>query len=1386
MQLYTIPGRERFLSKLYAAILLLAINLTPVSPVFASFGDGTPTIPNPNVFTESDAPKIDGASGAFTQRIPLDIPPGRNGLQPDVTLDYNSQCTQDSMVGYGWQLSIPYIQRLNKIGSQNLYSSSPYFTSSFDGELANTSTTTSAMASSTLTNNLTAYWKMDESSGNASDATGNGYTLTNNNSVWFAAAKINNGAVFASANSKNFSKSSVSGLVPSSTLTVSAWVYLSSNNGEAIVSKGNVGTYSGPYIFAINVTNGLSFYSSNGSNAGWVGVNWTPSLNTWYHVAVTFNAGSVAFYVNGVQQGTTQSAVVSSLNQSDTNSFFVGAYSTNGGTANAAFFDGKMDEMGVWSRALSSSEICQLYNSGSGLSYPMSLATSSTAATITFLARIDDGSSRQYTYSTSTNSWVMYDKRGTRYTFGSNDTGRQYDTSTGTSTNTYKWYLQDIRDTNGNYIKYTYTRDNNEIYPSQIIYTGNGANDEPAVVSFVTSTRPDMRISFLPGFKVTTNYRISEIDASFNSQTVRKYLLSYGPGINGVRSMLTSVQQQGYDDSNNLVSLPATTFTYASSSTMFSTPGSGFTIDGQSWIVADTNGNGINDANLFYNANSQQPNQEYIYPDASSQGIYGYNPPEYWANGAQTNTPPQERGTRYVDVNGDGKPDLVRGYYNYTNSTSAKTLYLNTYSTSTSYGWTATTTWTGDLPLFDYDGSGSIHNLTTGIFGDVNGDGLPDFEQRIDGLGFFTGVFLGNGSAWDATSTSFSPVQSMPVFNPTVYGSQLIDVNGDGLDDWIYSDGTKTYVALNTGTGWEGPEPQWTISTSTLFATSNGQDNFYLDRGIRFMDINGDGLPNLVRAYKVAPYTACIRVPALPQYEVGDVKWVLLNTGNGWATSTAYSLPAYITLGNVPSNGDCWSGGFSYNEYANWTANGQLLQDVITHVTYPKGGSTSVLYGYSAPTGTNPELPISLLVTSEIGLYDGMGHAATTTYQYAGGKLYLASGVRDRKFAGFASSIATLPDSIVKTYFDQGDGTSTALGEQSDGYAQVNQPFRKDVYDLSSNLIQSNFYRWDSFNRGNNAYLLNIGRQVEQDYAADGTHRDKATDYTYSTTTGDLLTQIDYGEVTGNSDGTFTDTGSDKRTTLLTYAASSSVNLSVVTEKKLLDSASSTVSDQKLYYDSLPFGQVSLGNNTRQEDWIGGATFASSTKTYNSYGLVATSTDRRGYATGYTYDAFNLYVATATNPLNQKTQYLYNYGNGKPKLVTDPNNRLIKNLYDGVGRLTEVDQSDTANPSLLATSTTYQYTDNSTPPSVIRRTDYFTATNTVDTFSYYDGLNRLLQERKSSQTAGTYTATDRLYNSAGLLSSQSAPYFSSGSSYTSPTSSTRSFPSYFAPTTAIS
>ena len=61
--------------------------------------------------------------------------------------------------------------------------------------------------------------------------------------------------------------------------------------------------------------------------------------------------------------------------------------------------------------------------------------------------------------------------------------------------------------------------------------------------------------------------------------------------------------------------------------------------------------------------------------------------------------------------------------------------------------------------------------------------------------------------------------------------------------------------------------------------------------------------------------------------------------------------------------------------------------------------------------------------------------------------------------------------------------------------------------------------------------------------------------YTYSTSTDDLLVQDDYGEVAGASDGTFSDIGTDEHLTSMSYAASSSINLSALIEKATVSSA---------------------------------------------------------------------------------------------------------------------------------------------------------------------------------------------------------------------------------------
>jgi Salmonella virulence plasmid 65kDa B protein len=77
---------------------------------------------------------VDMSTGAFTYGYPLTIPEGRNGMSPKLTLSYNSQNNETEWFGYGWNMSIPYIDRTTKTGADKLYTS-PAFISSLHGEL---------------------------------------------------------------------------------------------------------------------------------------------------------------------------------------------------------------------------------------------------------------------------------------------------------------------------------------------------------------------------------------------------------------------------------------------------------------------------------------------------------------------------------------------------------------------------------------------------------------------------------------------------------------------------------------------------------------------------------------------------------------------------------------------------------------------------------------------------------------------------------------------------------------------------------------------------------------------------------------------------------------------------------------------------------------------------------------------------------------------------------------------------------------------------------------------------------------------------------------------------------------------------------------------------
>jgi RHS repeat-associated protein len=1356
-------------------------NQQTVQPLLTPSGGSppTPTVTNPSLFTyQTITPTVDKTSGALTESIPLDIPPGRNGMQPSLSLQYNSQdLDNDNEVGYGWSLPIPYIERLNKLGTDQLYTDN-YFTSSLDGELANVFASTTATTTTTLTTDLVSYWKLDSTGGTtATDTVGTNPGTLQSGASFTSAGKINYGLLGVGSGASDgatiLASSSLS--FTSYPFSVSGWFKTSQNaaTGNSKMQIYNANDPASPYhgyslymdmdgsgndgemVWEYNGTSDVSIHTSSTYNDG----NWH------YAVGVVSSSGVGTLYIDGVSQGTFN-VLGSTLPSSQEAAIAVDA----GGGAGGPWV-GTVDEIGVWSRQLTPTEVSQLYNGGVGLTYPFTVPTTAATSTPTYYPRIDSGSFHKYTYATSTNSWVMTDKSGTQYFFGTTTQSQQYAATN--PSQVYKWMLEEVIDTNGNTINYTYNKDSNQIYPSRITYTGHASTTGVMAITFATSTRPDVITDYRSTFPITTNYRISEINASINGQPVRKYALSYSSGNNSSRSLLTSIQETGEDTNGNLLTLPALTLQYASTSVSWTASSTGYTI-AQPDIVAQSHGDGLNDMMVSYSSFYEGCGSAYnLMIDGA--GVSS-SPPYAWACTDYPNPDePLETGTRVVDVSGNGFSDIVHN----DQGVDGAALYQNTTGTSSSYSFSsaASSTLNGVIPPFSVDLSGSIYS--TGLFGNLNGNGYPSY---VEALATSTGLvastsYIGNGSAW-TPSSNFYPVQSFPSpSSSNVTNSQLIDINGDGLDDWVYSDSGHTYVCPNTGTGWNcSLGSQWTFATSTYYY--NSSDGQYCDRGIRFMDINGDGLPDIVRAYSNNTANGCEDV---------NVNQVWLNTGSGWATSTI-TVPQYISYNYQPPIG---YESDQEHEYADWTGDGipdvgneinnATRQDVLTQVNYPKGGYEQISYIPSPQTSTNPNLPISLLLVASTTVNDDNGNSTTVTYAYNGGQMYFSTTTpQDRKFAGFSSIVEKHPDYTLTSYYDQGSGATSTAVEQINGYPQIGHIFRQDTASPTGTLLKRAFYEWDAspIASTSNGFFVTLSKQMTQDFDSSGVnHRDHSIDYTYSTTTGDLLQSTDLGEVSGNSDGSFSDIGFDTRIKTITYATSTNSTIDLPADITLTNASSTKFQETQNYYDGLSLRSASAGNLTKQANWITGSTYASTTKTYNAYGLVATSTDANSNATTYLYDALNYYPATTTNALGQSTFNLYDYATGDVATTTDPNGLLNANVFDPVGRLIQVKEPDLTTPTTLDVAQSTVYTDN-TFPSYTTTTAYLSAATSTPTYEYFDGLGRSIQTRTLSPVAGTYTVKDTVYGSAGLMTQQSLPYFASGSSWMSPTVTAALFTNY--------
>lgn len=993
-----------------------------------------------------------------------------------------------------------------------------------------------------------------------------------------------------------------------------------------------------------------------------------------------------------------------------------------------------------------------------------------------YVARNNDGSNLQYTY--SGDIWIVKDKEGNTYEFGTASSSRQDDpASTG---KIFKWMLKKITDPNGNSVTYSYVKDLGQIYPASITYTDTSSSAGPFTINFTLGLQAtSSATSTATGFPVKTRYQVNQVSVLTNGTTTQSYLLTYSVGDNKNRTVLKNVTERGHV-SSTIQSLPPTTFTYSTSTPTMATssvssPISNYISNGLDLGVnfADVNGDGWTDVvqsreNWNYSSGLHSPTKE-VYINATEAGwnLSGTYIPRCFFNYTVTNHPTwrslQDGGGRMVDLNGDALPDMVCG----------SVAYLNNGT-----NWATSTVWNTPVSMNTTDGGGN--SIDAGVrFADVNGDGLLDILKGFSQSGTYTNnVYLNTGNGWATSTNWIMPFHlDFTTTDGNDGGGRVVDLNNDNLVDLYYGlddSGTATSsVYINNGKGWNR-DTTWNLLDGLQAHMP----------GLMFSDLNLDGLVD------VSVATATLTNDFDPSTFVWNDNRVYINTGTGWRKDTSRSAPVAYTIngietsprtGNVNGWGynDLFVRSFIGNSYYNREFKGQgEIPDLLHHITESGGrgidvdySATSFLRDNSSNNISNPKLSNYFPVVTQIGYNDGVHPYYTETYHYSDGSLYFASST-DRRFAGF-EKITKYENGQFNSYFHTGNTTSTSTGEYLDNQSKIGKVYRTEVREPFDGVISKVVItKWNNVPNGASNLVVPT-RTTTLDYDELATHKDSATESTYSTTTGNLTQNISWGEVAASNDGSFTDVGTDKVTTNLSYAASTTAPLSLKSQVTSLDQSSNIIKDTKYFYDGLALGSTTKGNLTEQNDLrTGTSTYIKTTrKTYNPYGLVTQELNPRNATTTYSYDALNLYPATTTNPLGHVTTASYNYVIGQPTQIKDPNGSITKINYDPLNRITSILRPDdllAVNP-ILSTTTTYIYTDSGMPRR-IQETKYLSSSQTVDNFIYLDGVGREVQTRTRAEDSNTYKVKNTFYNHQNRVEREMAPYFGIGASYTNDSS----------------
>lgn len=948
------------------------------------------------------------------------------------------------------------------------------------------------------------------------------------------------------------------------------------------------------------------------------------------------------------------------------------------------------------------------------------------------------------------------------------------------------WALSKVRDVHGNYLTVAYDKSDvagfGDYRPTSISYTANDAAGISATNSVVFSyaNRSDLVPLYEAGYVIEGLKLLASITSYAGTTKVRDYRLAYDNNGAAGRPRLASVQECGSDG----VCVPPTLFGWSQEggqlegdairgmrTQAYNTNSGGFQLE-------DMNGDGLLD--LVYDADISTSwgcgasgsctlsttvhsirvllnTGSGFGPDTEwGQRVYGYND-----NG---------KGFRLIDMNGDGLPDLL--YNGGDNGNNNLHVLLNTGSAF------------GPDILWGTKTSSYINSAKGYRVADINGDGLPDFIYDDNSGNRQLHVLLNNGSAlgadvvWGNRAASYSDAGG---------GLQVIDVNGDGLPDVVYS-GTDNgndniHVLLNTGTAF-GSDTVWGVKTVGF--NDNGG-------GIQLVDLNGDGLPDLfysgadnsdknvhvllntgttfgpdtlwgVRSAALnvnagVPQLADMNGDGLPDlvYNSGtnDIH-VLLNTGTAFSADTIWGAKtaAYNINAGGPKIVDVNGDGLPDFVYNSATFDIHVLAKTVTDTHSPTPNQlVSVTNGFGAVTSTyykaisadaniytdevsarTPyvDLHAGLLVVSSVSTSDGVGGVNTSTYRYGGLKRHVTANVS----LGFEWVQTIDPSGLVNvTYYNQNREAGI------DGTVAANQLFAPS----GNVLLKSTANTWvqsvGAICGGTREPQL--AASVEETHEFDGSVVTKINTSTSYDSCG-FPTSV----VTDFNDGW-------RKTVNNLYAPPDTANwiLGLITQTQVVAEGPGLAAKTR----SSSFTYTSEGPLASETIEPGTALAITTSYGYDGFGNRTTKTVSGADIATHTvetvaYDASGRFAVSRMNALGYQVTYRYD-ARGLPVSQTDPNGLMTKWDYDGFGRkIKEV------RPDGIQTTITYGAT--SSGYSIYTQTP-----GAASLYTFYDILGREVRSATEAFGDNVWIYRDKRYDALGRLAEVSNPDFSSAPSY---------------------